>query len=67
MEREINSTFYDKHHNVTLLVVETGVDSCMGCFYNASSRSFDCKDKHNLAGKCGSRIDGKNVIFKKEQ
>ena len=60
MEREINSTFYDKYHKVTLRVVAGSDDDCEGCFYDTSNK---CSDNRNIAGKCGGRDDKKSAIF----
>jgi hypothetical protein len=65
MEREINSTFYDKHFDVSLLVVETKI-VCDGCFYNGVDFSSVCSDKRNIAGICGGRSDKRSVIFIKQ-
>ena len=68
MEREINSTFYDRHFDVELLVVEQMEveDTCVGCFYyDEYGFPLVCVDKNNVSGFCGSlrRSDKTTVKF----
>ena len=66
MEREINSTFYEKCYGISLIVVASKNNTCDGCFYD--SDAVKCLDHDAISGFCsrGSRTDKKPVIFIKQ-